>query len=190
MTTLPAAPASGSEPLTGTYVLDPAHTRLGFVARHAMVTKVRGRFTEFEGVIHLDGRDPSRSCADVTIDAGSIETRNPIRDQHLRSGDFLAAREHPQLTFRSTRIEPVDLTRFRVAGELMIKGTTRPVTFAVDFLGTSVDSDGNSRIGFEGGVTIDRRDWGVSWNVALEAGGVLVSEKVRIELDVSAIRTA
>lgn len=187
-TTTPAS--AGYTPLTGTYVLDPEHTRLGFVARHAMVTKVRGRFDEFEGVLHLDGRDLSRSSADVTVQVASIDTRNPARDAHLRSGDFLGAGEHPQMIFRSTRIEAVDAARFRVTGELTIKGTTRPVTFDLDFLGASVDTDGNARIGFEGSLTIDRRDWGVSWNAALETGGVLVSEKVRVEIDVSAIRTA
>lgn len=192
-TTLPLSPASGpgsadAEELTGTYAIDPQHSRLGFVARHAMVTKVRGHFNEFEGLIRVDGADPSRSSAEVRITAASIDTRVAVRDEHLRSNDFLGAQRHPDITFRSTGIEQLEPARFRVTGDLSIKGTTKPVTLDLEFTGAATDPDGERRIGFEGTTTIDRREWGVSWNAALEAGGVLVSEKVRLELDVSAVR--
>ncbi len=187
----PAASAGGStgyEQLTGTYAIDPQHSRLGFVARHAMVTKVRGRFHEFEGVTHIDGTDPSRSSAQLRIAVASIDTHLAVRDEHLRSNDFLGAQEHPYITFDTTGIEEVEPARFRVTGDLTIKGITRPVTFDLEYTGAATDADGVPRIGFEGSTTIDRRDWGVSWNAALETGGVLVSDAVRLEIDVSAIR--
>ena len=177
-TTLPLSPASGPrspgyEELTGTYAIDPEHSRLGFVARHAMVTKVRGQFDEFEGMVRVDGADPARSTVDVQITVASIDTRLALRDEHLRSNDFLGAQQHPLITFRSTRVEQVEPARFRVTGDLTIKGTTKPVTVELEFPGAATNSDGNRRIGFEGTTTIDRRDWGVSWNAALEAGGML-----------------
>ena len=188
-TSAAAAPGSpGYDQLTGTYVIDPQHSRLGFVARHAMVTKVRGRFDDFEGVVHIDGTDPSRSSAEVRITVASIDTRLAVRDEHLRSNDFLGAQQHPHITFRTTGIQEVQRARFRVTGDLTIKGTTRPVTFDLEYTGAATDTDGASRIGFEGSTTIDRRDWGVSWNAALETGGVLVSDAVRLEIDVSAVR--
>ena len=174
--------------LTGDYVLDPAHTRIGFVARHAMVTKVRGQFTEFEGTAHLDGDDPNRSSARLTIQGASIDTRNEQRDAHLRSNDFLDLANHPQITFTSTAVERVDDVNYRLTGDLTIKGVTRPVTVDVEFTGSATDPYGNLRVGFEGSVAINRKDWGVNWNAALEAGGLLVSEKVTLEFDLSAVR--
>ncbi len=182
------AGSSGYEQLTGSYAIDPQHGRLGFVARHAMVTKVRGRFDEFEGTVHIDGADPSRSSAQVRITVASIDTRLAVRDDHLRSNDFLGAQQHPYITFRTTRIEEVEPARFRVTGELTIRGSTRPVTLDLEYTGAATDAGGARRIGFEGSTTIDRRDWGVSWNAALETGGVLVSDAVRLEIDVSARR--
>lgn len=188
-TTMPLSPTSRDrEALTGTYALDPQHSRLGFVARHAMVTKVRGEFHDFEGTIHIDGTDPSRSSAEVAIRVASINTRLPVRDEHLRSNDFLGAQQHPVITYRTTRIEEVEPTLFRLTGDLTIKGRTRPVTFDLEFTGAATDTDGDRRIGFEGTTTIDRRDWGVNWNAALETGGVLVSNLVTLEIDVSAVR--
>lgn len=173
--------------LTGDYLLDTAHTRLGFVARHAMVTKVRGQFDEFEGRLHVDG-NLARSTVLITIQARSINTRNEQRDGHLRSNDFLAMDEYPELVFASTQIEPVDDATVRVTGDLTIRGVTKQITFDVDYTGSATDPFGNQRIGFEGSLTINRKDWGVNWNAALEAGGVLVSEKITLELDVSAIK--
>ncbi|MQS16712.1 YceI family protein [Streptomyces kaniharaensis] len=174
--------------LTGDYVLDPAHTRIGFVARHAMVTKVRGSFHEFEGIAHLDGEDPARSTARVTIRAESIDTGVQQRDQHLRTNDFLDAPNHPDITFTTTAVEPLGGSEFRVTGDLTIKGTTRPVVIDFAYTGNAVDPYGNLRVGLEGSVTINRKDFGVAWNAALEGGGVLVGDKVVLEFDVSAIR--
>ena len=174
--------------LTGTYTLDPAHTRIGFVARHAMVTKVRGAFNEFEGTAVLDGANPANSHVEVRIDAASIDTRNAQRDEHLRSNDFLAMQEHPKITFSSTGVRQVDDTTFEVTGDLTIKGVTNPVTIPFTFEGAAKDPFGNQRAGFEGSVTINRKDYGVTWNAALETGGVLVSDKVVLEFEVSAVR--
>lgn len=174
---------------SGTYVLDPTHTRIGFVARHAMVTKVRGSFNEFEGTGRFDATDPANSSLALTIQAKSIDTRNPDRDAHLRSNDFFAMDEHPEIRFQSSAIEQTGDTTFAVTGDLTIKGVTKPVTVDLDYTGTSVDPFGNRRLGLEGGTTINRKDWGVTWNVALEAGGILVSEKVDLEFEIAAILT-
>ena len=174
--------------LTGDYVLDTAHTRIGFVARHAMVTKVRGQFDEFEGGAHLDGDNPANSIARLTIQAKSIETRNKQRDDHLRSNDFLDMDNHPTIEFVSTGVEQTSDTEFAVTGDLTIRGVTKPVTVDFELTGAENDPWGNFRIGFEGKVVINRKDWGVSWNTALESGGVLVSEKVTLEFDLAAIK--
>ena len=176
--------------LTGTWTLDPAHTRIGFVARHAMVTKVRGSFNEFEGTAVLDGANPANSHAEVTIKAASIDTRNAQRDEHLRSNDFLAMQEYPEITFTSTGARQVDDTTFELTGDLTIRGVTKPVTIPFTFEGAAKDPFGNLRAGFEGSVTINRKDWGVAWNAALEGGGVLVSDRVTLEFEVSAIKNA
>jgi polyisoprenoid-binding protein YceI len=176
--------------LSGTYTLDPAHTRIGFVARHAMVTKVRGAFNEFEGTAALDGANPANSSVQVTINAASIDTRNAQRDEHLRSNDFLAMQEYPQITFSSTGVRPVDDTTFEVTGDLTIKGVTNPITVPFTFEGAAKDPFGNLRVGFEGSVTINRKDYGITWNATLETGGVLVSDKVTLEFEVSAIKNA
>jgi polyisoprenoid-binding protein YceI len=180
--TLPAS-------LTGTYAIDPAHSRIGFVARHAMVTKVRGSFSEFEGSGRLDAEDPARSRVGLTIDVASVDTRNADRDAHLRSKDFFDVDTHPKITFSSTAVEQVDVDHFRLTGDLTIKGVTKPVVVDLEYTGSAVDPFGNHRIGFEGEAKVNRKDWGLNWNAVLDAGGVLVSEKVALEFDVSAIRT-
>ncbi len=174
---------------TGTYALDPTHSRIGFVARHAMVTKVRGSFDEFEGSGNFDSEHPEHSQLQLTIQAASIDTRNEDRDAHLRSNDFFDMETYPTITFVSTAVEAVGDDGYRVTGDLTIKGVTKPVTVDFDYTGTAVDPFGNHRLGFEGRTTVNRKDWGVNWNAVLEAGGVLVSDKVILELDVSAIRT-
>ncbi len=174
--------------LTGDYVLDPAHTQIGFVARHAMVTKVRGTFHTFEGTAHLDGADPSRSTAQLVIKAESIDTGVEQRDQHLRTNDFLDAPNFPDITFRTTAVEPRSDGEYRVTGDLTIKDNTRPVTIDFEYTGNAVDPYGNLRVGLEGSVTISRKEFGVSWNAVLEGGGVLVGDKVVLEFDISAIR--
>ena len=176
--------------LTGTYTIDPAHTRIGFVARHAMVTKVRGAFNEFEGTAVLDGDNPTNSTAQVTIKAASIDTRNAQRDEHLRNNDFLAAESYPEITFVSTAVRRTGDTSFDLTGNLTIKGITNSVTIPVSYEGAATDPFGNLRAGFEGSVTINRKDYGVTWNAALETGGVLVSEKITLEFEISAIKRA
>ena len=186
MTTIQTTPATLSD-LSGTYVIDATHSRIGFVARHAMVTKVRGSFNEFEGSAVIAGAD---STATVTIQAASIDTRNEQRDGHLRSNDFLAMDEYPQITFVSTAVEQAGPTGFEVTGDLTIKGVTNPVTIPFEFEGLATDPFGNLRAGFEGAVTINRKDYGITWNAALETGGVLVSDKIVLEFEVSAIKSA
>ena len=176
--------------LSGTYALDPAHTRIGFVARHAMVTKVRGSFNEFEGTAVLDGDDVSRSSATVTISAASIDTRQAQRDAHLRSNDFLAMDEYPTITFVSAAARATGDAEFELDGDLTVRGVTQPVTIPFAFEGTAVDPFGNTRVGFEGSVVINRKDFGVSYNAALETGGVLISDKVTLEFEVSAVKTS
>jgi polyisoprenoid-binding protein YceI len=175
--------------LTGTYAIDPTHSRIGFSARHAMVTKVRGSFNEFEGTGHFDADNAGLSRLELTIKTASIDTRNADRDAHLRGNDFFDMERYPEIRFASTSVEQVDPANYRVTGDLTIKGVTRSVTLDLEYTGSSVDPFQNQRIGFEGKATVNRKDWGVNWNAALEAGGVLVSEKVTLEFEVSAIRT-
>ena len=176
--------------LTGTWTLDPTHTRIGFVARHAMVTKVRGSFNEFEGTAEVDGDDLSASKVSLTIKAASIDTRNEQRDGHLKSNDFLAMDEHPEITFVSTGVTTDGEGDVDITGDLTIKGVTKSVTVPFDFEGVATDPFGNQRAGFEGKTVINRKDFGIEWNAALETGGVLVSEKITLEFEVSAIKNA
>jgi polyisoprenoid-binding protein YceI len=179
-----------TETPTGRYTIDPVHSRIGFVVRHAMVTKVRGSFNEFTGSGFFDADKPENSHVELTIDAASVDTRNADRDAHLRSNDFFDMETHPHITFVSTAVEQVDDDRFQVTGDLTIKGVTKPVIVEFEYAGTVVDPFGNHRLGLDGGVVINRKDWGVNWNATLEAGGVMISDKVTLELEVSAIREA
>lgn len=176
------------ETVTGTYHLDPAHSRIGFVARHAMVTKVRGAFTDFTGTAALDAENPANSRIELTIQTASVETGNGQRDEHLRNGDFFDVAANPQIGFVSTGVEQRDEENYTLRGDLTIKGVTKPVSVDFEFAGTAVDPFGNTRLGFEGRTVINRKDWGLGWNAALDAGGVLVSEKITLEFDISAIR--
>jgi polyisoprenoid-binding protein YceI len=176
--------------LSGNYTADPTHSRIGFFARHAMITKVRGSFNEFAGSGYLDADDPSKSHLELTIQANSIDTRNADRDGHLRSNDFFDMENYPTITYASTSVEMIDDSTYRVTGDLTIKDTTKPVTIDFEFTGAATDPFGNHRIGLEGSLQINRKDWGVNWNAALETGGVLVSEKVTLEFEVSAIKSA
>jgi polyisoprenoid-binding protein YceI len=188
-TSIPETLASTPSPagISGDYILDPAHTRIGFSARHAMVTKVRGAFTQFEGNAHVDADSPANSSVRVTIQTASLATGNDQRDGHLRSADFFDVETYPEITFVSTEVKR-DGTDWTVAGDLTINEVTKPITVVFEETGAATDPFGNERVGFEGRVTINRSDWGLKWNAALEAGGVLVSEKVTLEFDVSAIR--
>jgi polyisoprenoid-binding protein YceI len=176
--------------LTGDYTIDPAHSRIGFAVRHAMVTNVRGEFAEYEGKLHLDGTDPSKATAELVIKVASVDTKQEQRDEHLRTGDFFAAETFPEITFRSRSAEEVDGDTYRLHGDLTIKGVTRPVTLDLEFTGSATDLYGANRVGFEGGTTIDRTEWGLTYNAALETGGVLIGEKVKLVLDISAVKSA
>jgi polyisoprenoid-binding protein YceI len=177
--------------VTGTYSIDPSHSEVGFVARHAMVTKVRGSFTQFEGSGYFDAENPATSHLSLTIQVSSVNTRNADRDNHLRSGDFFDVEQYPVITFVSTSVEPAgeDAERFLVTGDLTIKGVTRPVTLDFEYTGAARDPFGNERIGFEGSAVVNRKDWGLNYNAVLEAGGLLISEKITLQFEVSAIRT-
>lgn len=174
--------------LTGTYVLDPDHSRVGFVARHAMVTKVRGSFRDVTASGHFDQDNPTKSTMSLTIRAKSVDTRNEDRDAHLRSNDFFDMENHPTIEFTSTEIEKVDESTFRVTGDLTVKGTTKPITFDMEMTGPAIDPWDNVRIGLEGRTTVNRKEWGLNWNAPLAAGGILVSENVTLEFEASAIR--
>ena len=171
--------------------LDPAHTTIEFAVKHMMFTTVRGRFKQFSGTVRVDERNPDMSGADVDIDAASIDTGVNDRDVHLRSADFLDVENHPRITFRSTRVEGAyakDGDRFRVTGELEIRGQAMPVTLEVTFEGVGKDPWGKQRAGFAARTEIDRREWGLKWNQALEAGGVLVANSVKIEIEAQAVK--
>jgi polyisoprenoid-binding protein YceI len=176
--------------LTGTYKFDVAHSRIGFVARHAMVTKVRGSFNQFEGSATVDGDDPSQSSVQLTIQAASIDTRQPQRDEHVRSNDFLDIPNHPEITFTSSSIKHTGGDDFEVTGDLTIRGVTQSITFPLEFQGSAKDPMGNERIGFEGSTEISRKDFGVTFNAPLETGGVLISDKVTLEFEISAIKSS
>ncbi len=189
MTTTVITPATLAD-LAGAWTIDPSHTRVGFVARHAMITKVRGAFNEFEGSATIDAEDFTKSSTTLTIKAASIDTRNEQRDGHLRSNDFLAMDEHPDITFVSTGVALTGPSSLELTGDLTIKGSTSSVTVPFEFEGTATDPFGNLRAGFEGSVVINRKDFGITWNAALETGGVLVSDKITLEFEVSAIKNA
>ncbi|MFK4598366.1 YceI family protein [Streptomyces pristinaespiralis] len=176
--------------LSGEYTIDPAHSSIGFTVRHAMVTNVRGSFGEYEGKLVLDGTEPARSTAAIDVAIASVDTGIADRDGHLRSGDFFDAEKFPQMTFRSTAAEQLGGDKYRITGDLTIKDVTRPIAIDLEFQGSATDVYGNERVGFEGGTEILRSDWGLTWNAALEAGGVMVSDKVKLNFDISAIKAA
>ncbi len=184
-------PSAVIENLTGTWTIDPAHSQFGFAVRHAMVATVRGSFRSFEGTLRLNGSKPSASSATVSINTDSIDTGNSDRDTHLRSPDFLNTETYPTITFTSTDIKPGDdPDTYVVTGELTIRGETRAVEVVVEFQGAAVDSFGNARVGFAAFTSISRKDFGLTWNAPLETGGVLIGDKVKIDVDISAIRAS
>ena len=176
--------------LAGDWDLDPTHTGLRFSARHAMVATVRGGFKAFSGSLHFDPDNAAKATAEVTIDATSIDTGQDGRDEHLRSADFFDVAKYPTITFVTTRVEQIDDETFTLIGDLTIREVTKEVSIKVETLGLSPDPWGNTRAGFEGKGEISRKDWGLEWNAALETGGVLVSDKVKLTLDVSAVKRA
>ncbi|MFE0626741.1 YceI family protein [Streptomyces sp. NPDC058864] len=184
------APSADLAHLTGEYTIDPTHSEVGFAVRHAMVTTVRGQFAEYEGKLQLDGGKPANSSAEVTIKVVSIDTNQAQRDEHLRTGDFFDAATYPEISFRSTSAEQVDDETYRMHGDLTIKETTKPVSIDFTYNGSATDPYGNLRVGFEGSTTVNRGDWGLTYNAALEGGGVLISDKVKLTFDISAIKAA
>jgi polyisoprenoid-binding protein YceI len=174
-------------PTPGTYGLDTAHTTIEFVGRHLMITKVRGRFTDFSGEITI-GEEPKDSSVEVVIDAGSVESSEPRRDEHLRSADFFDVEQYPTISFRSTGVEQDRSGLWKVTGDLTVKDVTRPVVLEVEFDGAQTSPWGDLRVGFSASTELNREDWGLTWNQTLETGGVVVGKKARIELNVEAIR--
>lgn len=173
----------------GTYTIDPSHSEVGFVARYMGFSKVRGRFEKFEGTLEGDPDDISSLQTHVEIDAKSITTDDPKRDEHLRSGDFLNIEQNPKITFDSTRVTNVDGKNFTVEGDLSIRGVTKTVELEGTYLGEGKDPWGGTRVGFEASTKINRKDYGVNWNAVLETGGFLVGDTVEIHLDVQAVRS-
>jgi len=170
--------------------IDAGHSAVHFGVRHMMFTKIRGRFTRWSGELRLDPSDLPSSSVEVTIDAGSIDTGDAQRDAHLKSADFLEAEKFPALTFRSTKVEDLGEGKLRVSGELTIRGVTRPVVLDTEYAGRVKDPWGNDRAGFAARAAIDRTDFGLRWNQALETGGLLVGNKVEIELEIEAVAAA
>ena len=168
--------------------IDPAHSSASFVVRH-MFTRVRGRFTQLSGTIATDDDSFTNGQVAVTIQADSVDTNDPQRDGHLRTNDFFGADENPTITFTSTEVTR-DGSDWSITGDLTIKDVTKAVTIEFEQTGSARDPFGNLRVGFEGETTVNRKDWGLTWNAALETGGVLVSEKIKLEFDVSAIQNA
>jgi len=173
---------------TQTWQIDSAHSGIHFSVRHLVIAKVRGQFSRWTGALAVPGGDFSRATVDVTIDATSIDTGVADRDAHLRSADFFDVETHPEITFRSRRLEPLGEDRFALVGDLTIRGTTREVVLDVESAGQTKDPWGNVRAGFAGRTSIDRKEFGLTWNQALEAGGVMVGDKVEIEIEVEAVR--
>jgi polyisoprenoid-binding protein YceI len=171
-----------------TWSIDPAHTHVEFAVRHMMVATVKGRFAEVEGTIVLDETNPAESRVEARIPAASIDTKESNRDAHLRSADFLDAENHPYLTFRSTRVESDGRGRFTAHGDLTIRGVTRPVTLQGEYLGTNTSPYGLRVAGFSAATRINRSDFGLNWNAALETGGVLVADEVKIALEIEAVQ--
>ena len=172
---------------TTTYVIDKAHSEVFFQVRH-LVTKVRGRFSDFAGTIKLSESHPEDSHVDFTIQTASVDTNVTDRDAHLRSADFFHVDEHPTLTFHSTKVTKKTAEEFVITGDLTIRGTTKPVDLPVTFLGHATDPWGGARVGFEAELTVNRKDFGLIWNAALETGGFLVGDEVKITLSIQAVK--
>lgn len=175
---------------TNSWNIDAIHSGINFSVRHMVVSKVRGRFAKYSGTVDLDDGDLTRSVVEATIDASSVETGTPQRDAHLRSPDFLDVERYPEIRFRSRGIERLEASRYRVVGDLTIRDVTRQVSLDVEYGGRAKDPWGNERVGFIATTSLDRRDFGLQWNQVLEAGGVLVGDRVDVELEVQAVKAA
>ncbi len=175
-----------SQLTAGTWTVDPSHSTVGFTVRHLMISKVRGRFGTFSGSLTVAG-DPLQSSVEATVDLASVDTDDEGRDTHLRGTDFFDVEQHPEMKFVSTGVKEKG-GHYALLGDLTIKGVTRHVEFDLDFEGVGRDPWGGTRAGFTARAEINRKDWGLEWNVALETGGVLVGEKVKIELEIEAVK--
>jgi polyisoprenoid-binding protein YceI len=184
MTATVETPASGTKTQ---WKLDPTHTLVEFSAKHLMITTVKGRIADVEGAIYIDENDPSKSTVEATLNVQSIDTRTDQRDNHLRSADFLDVEKYPQIKFRSTRIEG-DREEFKLTGDLTIRDVTRPITLDVKFEGQQKDPWGGERIGFSANGKFDRRDFGLTWNVILETGGLTVGNDIKVAIEVEAVK--
>ncbi|MFE9864395.1 YceI family protein [Streptomyces sp. NPDC005506] len=196
----PAAPAAPTAPtaavmpdpalaaLTGEWMIDPAHSRIGFSVRHAMVTTVRGSFGSYESRLYFDGRNPARSRAEIVLHTASVDTGVEQRDAHLIGRDFLDAAKYPRMSFTSTAVQLVGKDVYRMTGDLTIRGTTHPVALDLTYIGHVTDPFGYERVGFDGTTTINRSDWGLTYNARLAEGGAMVSERLRLQFDIAAIR--
>jgi len=182
--TVQTAPATGTKTA---WKLDPSHTIAEFSAKHLMITTVKGRITDIEGIIYTDEKDLNNSSVEATLKAISLDTRTDQRDQHLRSADFLDVEKFPEIRFRSTRIQG-DRQSFKLTGDLTIRDVTKPITLDVEFEGQTKDPWGGERVGFSATGKIDRREFGLTWNQALEAGGVVVGNDIKISLEVEAVK--
>jgi polyisoprenoid-binding protein YceI len=171
-----------------TWNIDSSHSGVHFAVRHMVVTKVRGAFTRYQGTINFDEQNPQASKVSVRIEAASIDTREPQRDAHLRSADFFDVERCPTLSFESTKVEKLKGNNYRVTGDLVLHGVTKPVELEVEYLGVGKDPYGNERIGFQAETSINRKDFGLNWNQALETGGVLVGDKVEISIDLQGVK--
>jgi polyisoprenoid-binding protein YceI len=173
-----------------TWKIDPAHTDVSFSAKHMMITTVRGKFDRVEGELELDEERPERSRVEIRVGTDSLSTGFEARDQHLRSADFLDVGQHGWITVRTTSIVPDDDGHYRVTADVTIRGTTRPVTFAVDYLGTTPGMTGARHAGFTARAKVNRKNWGLNWNMALEAGGWLVGDEIELDVEVAADEVA
>lgn len=182
------ADATSETELTGRWIIDPTHSRIGFSTRHAMVAKVRGAFNDVQGDVTYDAQSPDDVRVDVTVQMGSVDTRNELRDEHLRGEDFLDVERYPLMTFVSTEIDEVEENEFVVIGELNIRETTRRLSIPLALIGVHADQFGNLRAGLEGSRRINRRDWGITWNTVLDDGGLLVGDKISLEFELSLIK--
>jgi polyisoprenoid-binding protein YceI len=176
--------------MTNTWNIDTAHSGIGFSVRHMVVSKVRGRFTKFAGSIRIDDADIAGAEATLTIEAASIDTGVPDRDAHLRSAEFFDVEKFPELHFHSKRIEKLDDVRYRLVGDLAIRDITREVVLDIEYGGRAKDPWGNERVGFVGKTSIDRRDFGLTWNQLLETGGIVVGDRVDIDIEIEGVRSA
>jgi polyisoprenoid-binding protein YceI len=182
--TIQTAPAAGAKTA---WKLDPAHSIVEFSAKHLMITTVKGRITDIEGIIYTDEKNPKNSSVEATLKAVSLDTRTDQRDQHLRSADFLDVEKYPEIRFRSTRIQG-DKPNFKLTGDLTIRDVTKPITLDVEFEGETKDPWGGERVGFSATSKIDRREFGLTWNQALETGGIVVGNEIKISLEVQAVK--